>query len=96
MDFNRQLTAAHILGASKVAVHAGADTFSMSDMISFFRKCIDKAEKLNITPCFETHRARPFYHPIITSKILDQIPELNTSDCHRVLVLDRLTLHRAY
>ena len=36
IDFDRQLTAAHILGASKVAVQAGADTFSMSDMISFF------------------------------------------------------------
>jgi len=92
VDFNKQLAAARILGASKVAVHAGADTFSMSDMISFFRKCIDEAEKLNITPCFETHRARPFYHPVVTLKVMEQIPELKlTSDLsHWVLVLDRL------
>ena len=91
-SFRSQAETAARMGATKAAVHAGADSFGIDRGKQFLEDCLRVANDLNIVPCFETHRARILYNPFTCATLLDQLPALElTSDLsHWLLVVDRV------
>ena len=91
-SFRTQAEVAARMGATKAAVHAGADSFGVDRGREFLKDCMRISSDLGIAPCFETHRARILYNPFTCASILDALPELElTSDLsHWLLVVDRM------
>ena len=91
-SFRSQAEVASRMGATKAAVHAGADSFGVERGQAFLEDCLTVSRDLGIAPCFETHRARILYNPFTCATLLERIPALElTSDLsHWLLVVDRV------
>lgn len=91
-DFLRQAKIASALGATKAAVHCGADAFDTQVSIEFLNDVLAASADLNLLPCIETHRGRPMYNPWSTATLLDALPDMRlTSDLsHWHVVVDRV------
>ena len=91
-SFRAQCREASALGATKAAVHAGADSFGADRGQRFIETCRSIAIDLGLRPCFETHRGRILYNPFVCATLLERIPDLElTSDLsHWLLVVDRI------
>lgn len=90
-EFKRQAFLAKALGASKSAVHCGADSFGHETAVEYLRDCLSIASDLGIEACMETHRGRPMFDPWRTARLLDALPDMRlTSDLsHWHVVVDR-------
>ena len=91
-DFRDQIIQARKMGATRVAAHAGADSFAPEVAIAFLRDCHNLASDAGIDACFETHRGRPLNDPWRTRDALEALPDLRlTSDLsHWMVVVDRI------
>ena len=91
-SFKDQCATAARMGATKAAVHAGADSFGIERGRRFLEDCLSIAGDVGVRPCFETHRARILYNPFTCAALLEEIPALElTSDLsHWLLVVDRI------
>ncbi|MEI8135312.1 MAG: TIM barrel protein [bacterium] len=77
LDFVRQLGIAVQFNPKKIIAHAGRDRWSESEQVSFFRKMVEIETEYGIPIAHETHRRRPFYSPVHTLKILQEVPDLH-------------------
>ena len=91
-SFRAQIARATEWGVSKASVHAGADSFDDETVIKFYKETTSVARDAGIEPYYETHRARPFFNPFRTVKLLDALPDiwLTADFAHWVPVVDRL------
>lgn len=90
-DYATQLGWAQRIGATRAAVHFGADFFSFSDSCEVLAEAMTLASDHGIAPCFETHRGRILFNPFVTRDLLQAIPDMRlTSDLsHWMVVVDR-------
>ena len=91
-SFRTQVSQARAMGATRAAVHAGADSFDPLTARDFYRDCLALAQDEGLDACFETHRGRALNDPWRTRDLLEAIPELRlTSDLsHWLVVVDRM------
>ncbi len=91
-SFRAQIERATEWGITKASVHAGADSFDDATVIKFYKETTAIARGAGIEPYYETHRARPFFNPFRTVKLLDALPDiwLTADFAHWVPVVDRL------
>jgi sugar phosphate isomerase/epimerase len=73
---------------------AGSDLWTFSDTVDFFHKALPLAQRCGAAVAFETHRSRSLFHPLVTTKLLHEIPELQlTIDfSHWCCVCERLVM----
>jgi sugar phosphate isomerase/epimerase len=93
-SFQRKLEHSLELNPQFVNCLAGSDLWSFSDSVSLFQELIALSNEYNVTVAFETHRSRPTFHPLTTTKLLSEIPDLQlTVDfSHWCCVCERLVL----
>lgn len=90
--FKAQIARAAEWEVSKASVHAGADAFNDETVVDFYRQTTAIARDAGIEPYYETHRARPFFNPWRTAKLLEKLPDiwLTADFAHWMPVVDRL------
>ena len=91
-SFKVQAKAAVAGGARQITAHSGVDTWSLAEMLQFYRE-IEKIEAdLPLKIGHETHRGRAFFNPWITRDVLQQCPaiKLTCDFSHWVCVAERL------
>jgi sugar phosphate isomerase/epimerase len=93
-SFQRKLEHCLELNPRFINCLAGNDLWSFSDTVRLLQKLIELGEENDVTVAFETHRSRSTFHPLITAKLLGEIPELQlTLDfSHWCCVCERLVL----
>ena len=79
-------------GATKASVHTGADSMDDDMVVRYYTEATSIARDSGIEPYYETHRARPFYNPWRTVKLLERLPDiwLTADFAHWLPVVDRL------
>jgi len=92
-----QLERAAAIGAPRVNVHAGADSFDDAATAAFLNDTLRAAEELGVQLLHETHRTRPLYNPWRTAKMVEEVEGLQlTADySHWVCVAGRLPFDSA-
>jgi sugar phosphate isomerase/epimerase len=93
-SFQRKLEHSLELNPRFINCLAGSDLWPFSDTVSLFQKVLELANENDVTVAFETHRSRSTFHPLVTTKLLSEIPELQlTVDfSHWCCVCERLVL----
>ncbi|MEO6940557.1 MAG: TIM barrel protein [Candidatus Kapaibacterium sp.] len=61
---------------TKIVAHAGRDLMSYVKQVRFFVRALRIEERIGIPIAHETHRRRPFFSPMNTRAILQELPEL--------------------
>ena len=92
--FERKLPQALELDPLFVNCLAGSDLWSFRDNIYFLQRAMELATRNGVTIAFETHRSRSTFHPLITQRLLEEMPDLQlTIDfSHWCCVCERLVL----
>jgi sugar phosphate isomerase/epimerase len=75
-DFRRKLDAALPLDPKRITVLAGADFWDFSTACKFYGELLEIARTAGTEICVETHRSRPTFHPILTARLLAELPDL--------------------
>ncbi len=93
-DLRERVTAALQFDPIKLTILAGSDLWPLHDSINFFREALAIACNHHPHVSFETHRARPTFHPLATSAILEAIPDfpLTCDFSHWCVVTERTTI----
>ncbi len=76
LQLRQRLAAAVPLRPIKLTILAGSDLWPLPTAITFLREALAIARDFHPHVSFETHRARPTFHPLATAAILDAIPDL--------------------
>lgn len=86
----------HSLKAEPVffSAMAGSDLWEFRESVEFLTKAHAIAGRYGVRVGFETHRSRSLFHPVITSKLLAEVPpiELTLDFSHWCNVCERLVL----
>ena len=92
--FERKLPLALELDPLFVNCLAGSDLWSFRDNICFLQRAMELTTRNGVTIAFETHRSRSTFHPLITQRLLEELPDLQlTIDfSHWCCVCERLVL----
>lgn len=87
-----QLDRAREMGAIKLTVHGGSDSWSMSQAREFYADAVEIERQGGLSLVHETHRGRVFYNPWTTRELLAQFPSLRLccDFSHWVNVAERL------
>lgn len=91
-DFARILDAGLRHGPLFATCLGGSDLWPPAEAVEFFGCAMRIASSAGVNVCFETHRARPTFHPVQTADLLRQVPEMRlTCDLsHWCCVCERL------
>jgi hypothetical protein len=91
-DLFAKLDACAALGPVRVNCIGGLDAWSDAEMLRFFEAGMERAEKLGLDLCFETHRSRCLFNPWRCEKVVRELPEIGlTADLsHWCVVAERL------
>lgn len=90
--FKAQIERSTEWGVTKAAVHTGADSMDDDTVVRYYTETTAIARAAGIEPYYETHRARPFFNPFRTVKLLERLPDiwLTADFAHWLPVVDRL------
>src|ERR1700730_10438958 len=75
-SFQRKLEHSLELNPRFINCLAGSDLWPFSDTVSLFQKVLELANENDVAVAFETHRSRSTFPPLVTTKLLSEIPEL--------------------
>ena len=91
-DLSAKLDACAALGPVRVNCIGGLDAWSDAEMLRFFEAGMERAEKLGLDLCFETHRSRCLFNPWRCEQVVRALPEIGlTADLsHWCVVAERL------
>ena len=71
-----------------INLHAGRDIFDFDSNVSIFTRVIDLGRQMGIPVCVETHRGRPTYSAVETTRFLNALPDLRlTADFSHWMVV---------
>jgi len=81
-------------GPVRYTAMAGSDLWSFDQSRRFLSDALDLANSLGVEICFETHRSRSLFHPLVAERMLHALPELQlTIDfSHWCVVCERLVM----
>jgi hypothetical protein len=81
-----------------ITTMAGSDEWDFEDTVRFHVAVLDLQQKHGIAISVETHRGRPTFHPWLTKRLLEKLPDLRlTCDfSHWCVVSERLLLDREH
>jgi len=91
-SFQRVIDSALPLSPVLINCHAGSDSFSEIEAMSFFDMALRICERVNVPVAFETHRSRILFNPWITRRLIAEFPTLQlcADYSHWVCVCERL------
>lgn len=75
-SFRQQVEAGQALEPRLIGCHGGKDAWSDSESEQFFAQVLEIEREIGIPVGHETHRGRILYNPWVTSRMLDQFPDL--------------------